>query len=101
MTTRGRPFVTGLAANLLNPKIALFYSALLPTLAPPSMDAPWGLGMLVLIHVALTLGWLAWYAYALTRARTLFQRPVVRRALDRVTGVVLIGFAVRLATDHT
>jgi threonine/homoserine/homoserine lactone efflux protein len=36
----------------------------------------------------------------LTRARTLFERPRVRRALDRVTGVVLIGFAVRLATDH-
>jgi threonine/homoserine/homoserine lactone efflux protein len=40
----GRPFVTGLSANLLNPKIAVFYSAVLPTLAPPSLGAPWGRG---------------------------------------------------------
>jgi threonine/homoserine/homoserine lactone efflux protein len=99
-TAQGKPFVTGLTANLLNPKIAVFYSALLPTLAPPSIGAPWGLAMLVLIHAALTLIWLSGYVYVLTRARTLFERPRVRRALDRVTGVVLIGFAVRLATDH-
>jgi threonine/homoserine/homoserine lactone efflux protein len=96
----GKPFVTGLTANLLNPKIAVFYSAMLPTLAPTSLDAPWGLALLVLIHAALTLGWLSGYAYALTRARAVFERPRVSRALDRVTGVVLIGFALRLATDH-
>jgi threonine/homoserine/homoserine lactone efflux protein len=98
-TARGRPFVTGLTTNLVNPKIAVFYSALLPTLAPPSLPAPWGLALLVLIHAALTWGWLSGYAYLLTRARTLFERTRVRRALDRVTGVVLIGFAVRLATE--
>lgn len=97
---QGKPFVAGLTANLVNPKIAVFYSALLPTLAPPSLGAPWGLALLVLIHAALTLGWLSGFAYLLTRARRLFERPRVRRALDRVTGVVLIGFAVRLATEH-
>ncbi|MER7332870.1 MULTISPECIES: LysE family translocator [unclassified Micromonospora] len=97
--TKGRPFLTGLATNLLNPKIAVFYTALLPTLAPPSLGA-WGLGALVLIHAVLTLGWLSGYAYALNRARALLERPRVRRALDRVTGVVLIAFAVRLATER-
>jgi threonine/homoserine/homoserine lactone efflux protein len=96
----GRPFLTGLATNLLNPKIAVFYTALLPTLAPPGSGA-WGLGVLVLLHAALTVGWLCGYACALDRARELFQRPRVRRALDRVTGVVLLGFAVRLATEHS
>jgi threonine/homoserine/homoserine lactone efflux protein len=96
-TAHGKPFLTGLATNLVNPKIAVFYSALLPTLAPPSLEAPWGLALLVLIHAALTLGRLSGYAFLL--ARTLFERPRVRRALDRVTGVVLIGFAVRLATE--
>ncbi|MEU6078428.1 LysE family translocator [Micromonospora sp. NPDC047074] len=96
---RGRPFLTGLATNMLNPKIAVFYTALLPTLAPPSLGA-WGLGILVLIHAVLTLGWLSGYAYVLDRARALFERPRVRRALDRVTGVVLIAFAVRLATER-
>ncbi len=97
---RGRPFVTGLATNLLNPKIAVFYTALLPTLAPPSSGA-WGLGALVLLHAGLTLGWLSGYAYALDRARAFFQKPRVRRTLDRFTGIVLLAFAVRLATEHS
>ncbi len=54
---RGRPFITGLPTILLNAKIAVFYAALLPTLAPTASGA-WGLGMLVLIHAGLTLAWL-------------------------------------------
>lgn len=96
---RGGPFVTGLATNLLNPKIALFYTALLPTLAPPSLGV-WGLAVLVLIHAVLSLAWLTGYAYALHRARGFFERPRVRRTLDRLTGIVLLGFAVRLATEE-
>ena len=94
---RGRPFLTGLATNLLNPKIAIFYAALLPTLAPPASGA-WGLGALVLIHAALGLIWLSGYAYALDRASAVLQRPRVRRTIDRLTGIVLLGFAIRLTT---
>jgi len=97
---RGRPFVTGLATNLVNPKIAVFYTALLPTLAPPLAGA-WGLGTLVLIHAGLTLTWLSGYAYALDRARAFFQRPRGRRNLDRVTGIVLFAFAIRLGAEHS
>ena len=97
---RGRAFLTGLATNLLNPKIAVFYAALLPTLAPPASGA-WGLGTLVLIHAGLTLVWLSGYAYALDRARAFVQRPGVRRTLDRLTGIVLVAFAIRLATEHS
>ena len=96
---QGRPFFVGLATNLLNPKIAVFYTALMPTLAPPSSGA-WGLGAVVLMHAAMTLAWLSGYAYALDRARALFQRPVVRRTLDRFTGIVLFAFAMRLVTGQ-
>jgi threonine/homoserine/homoserine lactone efflux protein len=72
---------------------------LLPTLAPAALGVS-GLAILVLVHAALTLGWLTGYALVLDRARSVFERPRVRRTLDRLTGVVLVGFAVRLATDH-
>ncbi|GAB2728142.1 LysE family translocator [Nocardioides pakistanensis] len=97
---RDRPFLTGLSTNLLNPKIAIFYTALLPTLAPAAVPAPWSMAVLVGIHALLTVTWFAGFSYALTRARAVFERPRVRRALDRLTGVVLVGFAIRLATDH-
>lgn len=97
---RGRPFWTGLATNLLNPKVAVFYSALLPGFAPPSSGA-WGMATLVLIHACLTMGWLCGYAHALHRARGFFEKPRVRRSLDRFSGVVLLGFAIRLATERS
>ncbi|MER5781762.1 LysE family translocator [Streptomyces mobaraensis] len=92
-------FVTGLVSNLLNPKIAVFYTGVLPTLAPDGLSATAGMSLLVLLHAVLTLAWLGTYAYVVSRARSVFERPRVRRALDRVTGVVLLGFGVRIAAE--
>ncbi|MGK5638834.1 LysE family translocator [Streptomyces sp. URMC 126] len=90
-------FGSGLVSNLLNPKIAVFYTGVLPTLAPDGLSATAGMSLLVLLHAALTLAWLGTYVYVVSRARAVFERPGVRRALDRVTGFVLIGFGLRIA----
>ncbi|MCX5196014.1 LysE family translocator [Streptomyces sp. NBC_00249] len=95
----GSGWRTGLVSNTLNPKIAVFYTGLLPTLAPADLSPAAGMALLVLVHVLLTLAWLGTYVYVLTRARRFFTRPRVRRAMDRVTGVVLIGFGVRVASS--
>ncbi|MFD7629408.1 LysE family translocator [Streptomyces sp. NPDC059851] len=89
---------TGLVSNALNPKIAVFYTGLLPALAPSGLRPAAGMALLVLVHVLLTVAWLGTYVYVLSRARRFFGRPCVRRTLDRVTGVVLIGFGIRVAT---
>lgn len=95
---RSSAWRTGLVSNALNPKIAVFYTGLLPALAPSGLRPALGMALLVLVHVVLTVVWLATYVYVLSRARRFFSRPRVRRALDRVTGVVLIGFGIRVAT---
>ncbi|MCX4715016.1 hypothetical protein OG818_04290 [Streptomyces virginiae] len=46
----------------------------------------------------LTVVRLGTYVYVLSRAGRFFARPRVRRVPDRTTGVVLIGFCVRVAT---
>ncbi|MEU8824597.1 LysE family translocator [Streptomyces sp. NPDC048636] len=94
-----RAYMTGLTTNILNPKIAVFYTGLLPTLAPDGLSTATGMALLVALHAVLTLGWLGGYACLVSRARGVFQRPRVRRVLDRVTGVVLIGFGARIATE--
>ncbi|MFD7768964.1 LysE family translocator [Streptomyces sp. NPDC059787] len=96
----GDPWRTGLVSNILNPKIAVFYAGLLPTLAPSGVSPHLGMTLLVLIHTALTLVWLGGYVLVLAKARAFFEKPAVRRATDRVTGVVLIGFGVKVATSH-
>ncbi|MEV6685323.1 LysE family translocator [Streptomyces sp. NPDC051130] len=94
----GSAWRTGLISNALNPKIAVFYTGLLPTLAPAGLRPAVGMALLVAVHVLLTLLWLGTYVYVLSRARRFFTRPRVRRALDRVTGAVLIAFGMRVAT---
>ncbi len=92
-------FRVGLVTNLLNPKVAVFYTGLLPSLVPPG--APTGLTLvgLVLVHCLLSLAWLTLYAAVLLRAAGVLQRPGIHQALERVTGVVLIGVGARVALD--
>lgn len=94
------PWWTGLVSNLLNPKIAVFYTGLLPGLAPSGWPPHVGMAVLVLLHAALTVTWLGGYVVLLAKTRAFFERPVVRRVMDRITGVVLIGFGVRVATSQ-
>lgn len=95
----GNGYWTGLATNVLNPKIAVFYVGLLPALAPGGLPTAAGMGLLVLAHAVLSLAWLAGVAHAVSSARSFFERPRVRVALERVTGVVLIGFGLRVAAE--
>jgi threonine/homoserine/homoserine lactone efflux protein len=95
-----RAFRMGLFTNLANPKIAVFYSTVLPTFIPADAGVlPWSLA-LAGIHAVLSLVWLTAYAWLLTRARALLVRGPARRALEALTGVVLIGFGIRLALSR-
>ncbi|MFE1442656.1 LysE family translocator [Streptomyces sp. NPDC058739] len=95
----GNPWRTGLVANALNPKIAVFYTGLLPTLAPPRFPAAWAMTLLVLLHVVLSVAWLGACVLLLDRAGPVLNGPRTRRALGRITGAVLIGFGLAVATS--
>ncbi|KUM97335.1 threonine transporter RhtB [Streptomyces cellostaticus] len=97
-TTAGSPWRTGLVTNALNPKIAVFYTGLLPALAPPQLPTAWAMTLLVLLHTALTLAWLGSYVLLLSKAGPVLGKPRIRRALGWTTGVVLIGFGLVVAT---
>lgn len=88
----------GLASNLANPKMAAFFTSLLPQFVVGPSFAP--LFALGLVLCALTLVWLAAYAVAVARAGRLLRRPRVRRALEAVTGAVLVALGLRIATDR-
>jgi threonine/homoserine/homoserine lactone efflux protein len=90
----------GLLSDLGNPKIAVFFTSLLPQFVHGQGPAFGPLLFLGVVFAALTLAWLAAYALAVGHASGWLRRPGVRRALDRFTGVVLIGFGVRLALEQ-
>jgi threonine/homoserine/homoserine lactone efflux protein len=97
--SNGKPLRAGLLTNVLNPKIAVFYTSVLPTLVPHGALPILWLSILVLTHVVLSLGVLTGYAIAFSRSRSVLHRPKFRQWSERVTGIVLIGFGLRVAAE--
>lgn len=92
-----RMFVAGLTVTLGNPKIALFYLALLPTLIDLTTITFAGWAELVAVMVAvLAFVDFAWVLLA-ARAARLFRAPAARRAVNRASGGVMAGAAVAIA----
>ncbi len=83
-----------MVSNLANPKMAVFFTSLLPQFAE-SFLALLALG---LVFCTFTMLWLSAYATALARAGDVLRRPWPRRLIDGVTGTALVAFGLRLAT---
>jgi threonine/homoserine/homoserine lactone efflux protein len=93
-TPPDRALRQGVLSNLGNPKMAVFFASLLPQFG----DSFLALLALGLLFCSLTLGWLTIYAFAVDRLRRLLGGPL-RRALDALTGAVLVALGIRLATE--
>jgi threonine/homoserine/homoserine lactone efflux protein len=89
----------GFLSNITNPKVLVFYLAVLPQFLTPGAGLGWLL-VLAWSHAVISLGYLLVLVTGLHSARRLLMRRRVRRALDATTGVVLLGFGARLATEH-
>ncbi|MGH3328471.1 MAG: LysE family translocator [Streptomycetales bacterium] len=89
----------GFLSNITNPKVLAFYVSVLPQFIDPGSALPPTLA-LALTHAALSLTWWLVLVTVLGRARALVRRDRVRRTLDALSGVVLLGFGARLATEH-
>ncbi|MGH3080544.1 MAG: LysE family translocator [Gaiellaceae bacterium] len=93
---RHSPFRQGVISNLGNPKMAVFFTSLLPQFGD-SFVALLGLGLL---FCSMTLAWLTAYAFAVAKAGDVLRRPAIRRAFDAVLGAVLVALGIRLATER-
>jgi threonine/homoserine/homoserine lactone efflux protein len=94
-----RPFRQGLLTNLFNPKIALFYTTFLPQFIRPGDPVLLlSIGMAT-VHIVLGIVWLSAYAWLLDRAVEAFRGSQIRRALDGLTGTVLVALGIRVAAD--
>ena len=93
-------FRQGLLTNLFNPKIAIFYSTFLPQFIGPGDSALLLSILLAGVHIGFGLVWLTGYAWLLDRAVTAFNSSRVRRALDALTGTVLVALGLRLAAER-
>lgn len=96
---RGAAFRQGLVTNLLNPKVGVFYSAVLPQFVSHRDPVLLISLLFALLHALMGMAWYSACALALSRGRRVFDRPRARAALETVTAVVLISLGARVATE--
>jgi threonine/homoserine/homoserine lactone efflux protein len=98
--TPGGAFSQGLVSDLSNPKMAAFFTSLLPQFVPSGTASFAGLVLLGLLFSLLTFFWLVFYTLAIARIGKVLRRPAIRRALEGITGAALIGLGLKLATEN-
>lgn len=89
----------GFLTNLLNPKIGVFYVTFLPQFVPHGGPVAVYTFFLAVVHVVVTLVWFAMVIGLTTPLGRLLKNPKVVAAMDRVTGLVFIGFGLKLAAS--
>lgn len=89
----------GLVTNLANPKAGVFAVSFLPQFIPSGAPVLATGLLLAVIWVACDCAWYVSLTAAIHAARNLFTRSKLRRRVERLTGVLLIGFGIRLAVQ--
>jgi threonine/homoserine/homoserine lactone efflux protein len=90
----------GIVNDLGNPKIAVFFTTLLPQFAPSHGPAFATLLAFGLVFCVMTFVWLVLYSVVVARAGDALRRPRIRRALDAIMGAALVAFGVRVAAER-
>ncbi|MEV6104067.1 LysE family translocator [Streptomyces sp. NPDC051940] len=86
----------GTLTNLLNPKVGVFYVAVLPQFIPEGAPHfPMGL-LLTSVHITEGLLWSTVLLLSASAFGRWLRRPRARRILDRITATVIGGLALRL-----
>jgi|SRR5579871_2040855 len=95
-------FRQGLFTNLLNPKAAAFFSALLPQFISTKVDPVFSTTIIyACIASSSALVGLSVYALLAARAKALLSHRNALRALDALTGAAFVTIAGRLALKET
>lgn len=92
-------FRSGLLCNLLNPKAAVFFVALMPQFLP-RQPAVSDVLLLSVTACLITLLWFGTVATVVSGVRRLLDRPAIRRTVDGLTGATLVLLGVRLAATR-
>jgi threonine/homoserine/homoserine lactone efflux protein len=91
----------GLLVNLANPKLGVFAVSFLPQFVTPGPGQQATLVTLALLWVVVDTGWYLVIVVLLDRISRWLGKATVRKRLEQLSGVVLIGLGARLALDSS
>ncbi|KGX91420.1 LysE family translocator [Pontibacillus marinus] len=87
----------GLFSNVLNPKVAMFFLTFLPQFVKSGENATQQLITMGVIYTLLSITWFFVYVFFINYLREWLMSPKVQRIMDKTTGLILIGFGLKLA----
>ncbi|HKF85130.1 MAG TPA: LysE family translocator [Candidatus Limnocylindrales bacterium] len=90
--------IQGALSAGLNPKLGVFFLTLLPQFVSPGGGTAETLAFAI-AFAAIGLAWLLLFTALVGSARTVLERATLRRGIERVSGVVLVGLGVRVAVE--
>jgi threonine/homoserine/homoserine lactone efflux protein len=93
-------FRQGFLSAISNPKLGVFFVTFLPQFVAPGQALLPRLLELGLIFAVIGWMWMIVYGLFITRIREIITAPRVRQWMQRVTGLVLLGFGARLALER-
>jgi len=99
LVRQGPAFRQGLLSNVFNPKIAVFFTSLIPQFVTPGPSAVAESAALAGIFIAMGLVWLTSYALFASTANEFLRAPTINKVLTVATGCVLIAFGLGLALE--
>ncbi len=91
----------GFLTNVLNPKVAVFYLALLPQFISPSDNILHKSLTLMAIHFTMGITWFGFITLALGKVRHLISGEKFKKRLEAISGVVFIGLGLRMALSKS
>ena len=87
----------GLLTNALNPKIAVFYFAVLPQFIKHGDPVLLKSMLMTFCHYVMGMIWLGGIAVCAGQLRRVLVRPRVKAGLEGLSGLAMIGFGAKLA----
>lgn len=95
----GSYFKQGFITNVTNPKVAVFFLTFLPQFLAPNAEPFWAFLLMGALYTVLTFVWFILYIYLLDLIRNFMKRPATQAVIEGLTGIVLIGFGIKLALE--
>ena len=93
-------FRQGFLSAITNPKLGVFFVTFLPQFVVPGQAVLPRLLELGVVFAVIGFLWINIYGLSVTRLRAMITASRVRQWMQRVTGVVLLGFGARLALER-
>lgn len=90
----------GLLTNVLNPKTIVFYMAFLPQFINPEYSPLVQALCMASVHFVICMLWQGALVLAVAKAKLWLEKPQINKAIDAVTGFVLLGFGLKLGASQ-